>query len=53
MYGDTAVNSGYYTSRNFVDGNDVVNPMRFTFVFQKRNRRWLIVAHHSSRIPAP
>jgi hypothetical protein len=53
VYGDTAINSGYYTSRNSQDGQEIITPMRFTFVFHRRTGRWLIVAHHSSRMPAP
>ena len=30
LYGNIAINSGYYTSRNPVDGQEVVIPMRFT-----------------------
>jgi hypothetical protein len=30
VYGDTAIISGYYTSRNVQDGQEIVTPMRFT-----------------------
>jgi uncharacterized protein (TIGR02246 family) len=53
VLGDTAVNSGYYTSRNVQDGQQIITPMRFTFVFHRRGGRWMIVSHHSSRMPAP
>jgi uncharacterized protein (TIGR02246 family) len=53
VYGDTAINSGYYTSRNVQDGQEIITPMRFTFVFHKRAGEWKIVAHHSSRMPSP
>lgn len=53
VYGDTAITSGYYTSRNVQDGQETINPMRFTFVFHQRGGRWMIVSHHSSRMPAP
>jgi uncharacterized protein (TIGR02246 family) len=53
VYGDTAIISGYYTSRNVQDGQEIVTPMRFTFVFHQRGGRWMIVSHHSSRMPAP
>ncbi len=49
LYGDIAINSGYYSSRNSVDGKDVVVPMRFTFTYRKEGDRWVIVNHHSSR----
>ncbi len=53
VYGDSAINSGYYTSRNVQDGQEIITPMRFTFVFHQRGGRWMIVSHHSSRMPAP
>jgi hypothetical protein len=53
VYGDTAISSGYYTSRNVQDGQEIITPMRFTFVFHRRGGRWMIVAHQSSRMPAP
>ena len=49
LYGDIATNSGYYTSRNPVDGQEVVVPMRFTFTYRREGERWMIVNHHSSR----
>lgn len=49
LYGDIAINSGYYSSRNPVEGKDVVIPMRFTFTYRKEGDRWMIVNHHSSR----
>jgi len=42
VYGDVAINTGYYTFGN---------PARFTFVYRNRNGKWLIVDHHSSRVP--
>ncbi len=52
LYGDIATNSGYYTSRNPVDGQEVVIPMRFTFTYRREGDRWVIVNHHSSRFAA-
>ncbi|HKB83632.1 MAG TPA: DUF4440 domain-containing protein [Burkholderiales bacterium] len=49
LYGDITINSGYYTSRNPVDGQEVVIPMRFTFTYHREGDRWMIVNHHSSR----
>ena len=49
LYGDIAINSGYYKSRDPVDGEDVIVPMRFTFTYRKEGDRWMIVNHHSSR----
>jgi hypothetical protein len=53
LYGDIATNSGYYTSRNPVDGQEVVIPMRFTFTYRRIGDRWMIVNHHSSRFAQP
>ena len=53
IYGDIAINSGYYTSRNPVDGKEVVIPMRFTFTYRKEGDRWMIINHHSSRFAQP
>lgn len=52
LYGDLATNSGYYTSRNPVDGQEIVIPMRFTFMYRREGGRWMIVNHHSSRFAA-
>lgn len=51
VYGDVAVNTGYYTFSNVRDGQPVSLPARFTMVFRNRDGKWLIVAHHSSRVP--
>ena len=53
LYGDIATNSGYYTSRNPLDGKEVVIPMRFTFTYRREGERWMIVNHHSSRFAQP
>lgn len=53
VYGDIAINSGYYTSRNPVDGQEVVTPMRFTFTYRMQGDRWMIINHHSSRFATP
>jgi uncharacterized protein (TIGR02246 family) len=49
VFGDIATTSGYYSSRNPVDGQEVVIPMRFTFMYRRDGDRWMIVNHHSSR----
>ena len=51
IYGDIGVNSGYYTFSDIRDGQKVSVPARFTLVFRNVDGRWLIVAHHSSRVP--
>ena len=53
VYNDIAINTGYYTFRYTVNGEPKESPARFSFVFRKRNGRWLIVDHHSSAVPAP
>lgn len=47
IFGDMAINTGNYTF-TFPKGE---LPARYTFVFQYREGRWLIVDHHSSRVP--
>jgi uncharacterized protein (TIGR02246 family) len=51
LYGDTAVNTGYYTFADLREGQAVQRPARFTFVFRRAEGKWLIVAHHSSLVP--
>jgi uncharacterized protein (TIGR02246 family) len=51
VYGDIGINTGYYTFTDVVDGKTVSNPSRFTMVFRNMDGVWLIVAHHSSRVP--
>jgi len=53
VYGETAINTGYYTFSNVRDGQPVTIPARFSFTYRQRERRWLIVDHHSSAVPAP
>ncbi|HUF22425.1 MAG TPA: SgcJ/EcaC family oxidoreductase [Burkholderiales bacterium] len=53
VYGNVAINSGYYTSRYVEDGREILTPLRFTFAYRKSGGRWAIVNHHSSRMPAP
>jgi uncharacterized protein (TIGR02246 family) len=51
VFGDTAVNSGYYTFTDMREGQVVPRAARYTFVFHNRAGRWMIVAHHSSVLP--
>jgi len=49
IYGDVAINTGYYTF-----SNPFFNlPARYSFVYIKQGGRWLIVDHHSSKVPVP
>lgn len=44
--------TGLYTfAYDSSDGTHVKVPARFTFVFELRNGRWMIVNHHSSQNP--
>jgi hypothetical protein len=54
VFGDTAVISGAYTFADVRDGASTnVRPARYTLVLHKVGDAWLIVDHHSSRIPQP
>ena len=53
VYDDIAVNTGYYTFNVLRVGKRVDIPARFSFVYRLRNGRWMIVDHHSSRMPTP
>ena len=51
LFGNIAINTGYYTRSSMQDGKKVENPARFTFVYAKRDGKWVIVNHHSSALP--
>ena len=51
IYGDFAVNTGTYMFSDVREGRAVTFPARFTFAFSRRDGRWAIVDHHSSRLP--
>src|SRR4029434_30652 len=53
VYGQTAVNTGYYTFSYSKDGETKTLPARYSFTFVKNGESWMIVDHHSSAIPAP
>jgi uncharacterized protein (TIGR02246 family) len=54
LHGGIAIVSGTYTFSDVRDGvASNVRPARFTFVFRRDAERWLIVDHHSSRVPEP
>ena len=52
-YGNTAVNTGYYTFSFVKDGEQKTLPARYSFTFVKSGDAWLIVDHHSSAMPPP
>ena len=53
VYGDTAVNTGYYTFSYVRDGETRIFPARYSFTYVKSGEHWLIVDHHSSAMPSP
>jgi uncharacterized protein (TIGR02246 family) len=53
VYGDTAVNTGYYTFSYEKDGATQTLPARYSFTLVKRDGNWQIVDHHSSAMPPP
>jgi uncharacterized protein (TIGR02246 family) len=54
VFGAIAIVSGSYTFSEVRDGASTnVRAARFTFVFRRDGDRWLIVEHHSSRVPEP
>jgi uncharacterized protein (TIGR02246 family) len=53
VYGDAAVNTGYYTFSYVKDGAAKTLPARYSFTYVKKGDRWLIVDHHSSTMPTP
>ncbi len=53
VYGNTAINTGYYAFTYTKDGETKTLPARYSFTYVKRNGRWMIVDHHSSAMPVP
>jgi len=51
IYGDIAINSGLYTFTYDKDGQTVIVPARFSFVYHKTPQGWMIIDHHSSKLP--
>jgi uncharacterized protein (TIGR02246 family) len=51
VLGDTAVNTGYYTFRFLKDGKPTDLPARYSFTYVRRPWGWMIVDHHSSKLP--
>jgi uncharacterized protein (TIGR02246 family) len=53
VYGNAAVNSGYYTFSFSKDGETKSIPARYSFTYIKDGDTWKIVDHHSSTLPQP
>jgi uncharacterized protein (TIGR02246 family) len=53
VYGNTAINTGYYTFTYVKDGETKVFPARYSFTYVNNSGNWLIVDHHSSAMPQP
>ena len=53
VYGNTAINTGYYTFTYVKDGEAKSLPSRYSIVYVKKGKKWLIVDHHSSVMPTP
>jgi uncharacterized protein (TIGR02246 family) len=53
VYGDTAIDTGTYTFWVTRDGKQEAVPARYSLVYRNRDGKWLIIDHHSSRVPAP
>ena len=52
VYGNAAINTGYYTFSYSKDGEVKTLPARYSLTYIKNGERWLIVDHHSSAMPA-
>jgi uncharacterized protein (TIGR02246 family) len=52
VYGNAAVNTGYYTFSYVQNGDTKTLPARYSFTYVKSGDRWLIVDHHSSAMPS-
>jgi hypothetical protein len=53
VYGDTAIDTGYYTFSYTKDGETKSIPARYSFTFVKDGNDCKIVDHHSSAMPTP
>jgi hypothetical protein len=51
IFGDVAINSGLYTFHYTQDGEPMTIPARFSFTYILQGGKWVIVEHHSSRVP--
>jgi hypothetical protein len=51
IFGDAAVTSGIYTFSFTNNGEKVLIPARFSFVHLQKDGKWMIIDHHSSKMP--
>jgi uncharacterized protein (TIGR02246 family) len=51
VYGNAAINTGYYTISYTTDGVVKTIPARYSFTYVKEGDEWLIADHHSSAMP--
>jgi uncharacterized protein (TIGR02246 family) len=51
MFGNVALNSGLYTLSYKQDNEPVVIPSRFSFTYVLKDGKWVIIEHHSSKVP--
>lgn len=51
LFGDLALAAGYYTFTDVSNGESVTRPSRFSFALKLTDGEWLLIQHHSSRLP--
>lgn len=51
IVGNIGIETGYYHFNIYPDGKPDVWVSRYTFVLEKKDGNWMIVHHHSSRVP--
>lgn len=51
QFGNVALNSGLYKLSYTQEGEEVVIPSRFSFTYILKDGKWVIVDHHSSKVP--
>ena len=51
IFGETAIDSGLYTFSYDDDGEKESVPARYTLVYAHTGKGWVIVEHHSSKLP--
>lgn len=51
VFGDVAINSGLYTFHYTQEGEEVTVPARFSFAYMLKGDKWVIIDHHSSKMP--